>query len=182
MDYRTLTTWVVFFLICFVTALYATRSRWEPYVLEHYPLYERMIAAMHLRGRTGAGYFPGSLGNRATDANGTYPLPQLAAHGVVGVGVSGSSSAGTYATASDGSFQHDLESGLSSDTFSLHGNLAGDARKGLQEDSKLEIQNIMREHHMGFDEARRLYVSRAMERNAIGPDGRPRDPKAVFFS
>jgi len=35
---------------------------------------------------------------------------------------------------------------------------------------------------MGFDEARRVYMERMLEREGIGRDGRPRDPKFVSFS
>ena len=80
-------------------------------------------------------------------------------------------------------FASDIESGLSSSTFDLSGNVAsGDSRAGLDDSSKKEIQKIMRNRRVGFDEARRIYTEGQFANNNIGPDGRPRDPKFVSFS
>jgi len=35
---------------------------------------------------------------------------------------------------------------------------------------------------MTFDEARRMYMERSFERQGIGRDGMPKDPKFVSFS
>lgn len=39
----------------------------------------------------------------------------------------------------------------------------------------------MKERRVGFDEARRLWMEERFGREGIGRDGRPKDPKAVFF-
>lgn len=81
------------------------------------------------------------------------------------------------------SFEDDLEAGLSSDTFSLSGNIAdGDSRAGLDTEAKNEIRGIMKKKRVNFDQARRLYLEQKMAKNGIGADGRPLDPRAVFFS
>lgn len=141
----------------------------ESYAIEKFPLYARLSSSLRSRGHSG-GYFPDTMVSHVEPQGGF----QMWGSGTDGV-ASGSN---------ESSFQQDVDAGLSSESFNLHTSnvLGGDTRKGLQDDSKQEIQNIMRENHVGFDEARRMYVGRTMERNAIGPDGRPRDPKAVFFS
>ncbi|OBT48344.1 hypothetical protein VE00_01166 [Pseudogymnoascus sp. WSF 3629] len=85
------------------------------------------------------------------------------------------------------SFFADAESGLSSSTFDLSANISSlDSRSGLDDAAKTEIIGIMRggwfRRGMGFDEARRVYMERMLEREGIGRDGRPRDPKFVSFS
>lgn len=76
-----------------------------------------------------------------------------------------------------------MESGLSSSTFNLSGNISdNDTRAGLDDKAKREIQRIMKKRGVGFDEARRLYMERRFRENGIGSDGRPRDPKFVSFS
>lgn len=81
------------------------------------------------------------------------------------------------------SFSNDIESGFSSSDFDLSANVAvGDSRGGLDQAAKAEIQKIMKSRRVGFDEARRMYTERRFERNGIGVDGRPRDPKFVSFS
>ncbi|KAK9239102.1 hypothetical protein V1525DRAFT_438764 [Lipomyces kononenkoae] len=131
----------------------------------------------HLRGRAGAGYLPG---NATTGALPLGTLLPISNQSPVSVSQYHAQQAGGPTTTT---FQDDAASGLTSDTFDLRSNVAnGDARAGLSDDSKAEIQTIMREMHVGFDEARALYMRRAMERNGIGADGRPRDPRAVFFS
>ncbi|KAL5351820.1 hypothetical protein ACLOAV_003681 [Pseudogymnoascus australis] len=84
-------------------------------------------------------------------------------------------------------FLSDAESGLSSSTFDLSGNISSlDSRAGLDDGAKKEIRDIMRggwfRRPVGFDEARRVYMERMLEREGIGRDGRPRDPKFVSFS
>lgn len=85
---------------------------------------------------------------------------------------------------SDGSFRDDLEAGLSSEYFDLGENLAsGDSRAGLDQVSKRAIQRIMKRNPgMTFDEARAKHTKERFRDNGIGADGRPTDPKAVFFS
>ena len=85
------------------------------------------------------------------------------------------------------SFSDDMEAGLSSSSFNLSGNISsGDSRAGLDDDAKREIRNIMKgswiRAPMSFDEARRVYMERTLERQGIGRDGMPRDPKLVTFS
>lgn len=82
------------------------------------------------------------------------------------------------------SFRDDLESGLTSDYFDLNENIsAGDSRAGLDQVSKKAIQKIMKRNRgMTFDEARAKYTKERFRDNGIGADGRPTDPKAVFFS
>jgi len=85
------------------------------------------------------------------------------------------------------SFNDDIESGLSSDAFDLHANVAGgDSRAGLDDDAKREIQKLMKgswlRGPMSFDDARKVYMERRFEREGISRDGRPRDPKFVSFS
>ncbi|KAK9450031.1 uncharacterized protein V1518DRAFT_243858 [Limtongia smithiae] len=166
-DYVTLATWAMFFSVFVVTALYATRKRWESFARSHISLYNYLVPMpTRMRGRAGAGYMPGNAQTGALPMPSSFPLASTMPSQNTG-----------------GGFQEDLESGLSSETFDLGMNVAaGDTRRGLADDSKLEIQRIMRESHVGFDEARVLYTARALERNGIGADGRPRDPRAVFFS
>ncbi|KAK9325852.1 hypothetical protein V1517DRAFT_312799 [Lipomyces orientalis] len=169
MDYISTASWAMFFAVFIAMALYATRKRWEPFAREHIPLYNRLLPmTTHLRGRAGAGYLPGSVTTGALPLGTLLPI---------------SNQPPTSVSHAPGTFQQDVASGLTSDTFDLNSNVAnGDGRGGLSDDSKAEIQAIMREMHVGFDEARSLYTSRVLERNGIGADGRPRDSRAVFFS
>jgi len=85
------------------------------------------------------------------------------------------------------SFAADAEAGFSSSTFDLSANISSsDSRSGLDDAAKAEIRDIMRggwfRRPMGFDEARRVYMERMLEREGIGRDGRPMDPKFVSFS
>ncbi|CUS11216.1 unnamed protein product [Tuber aestivum] len=81
------------------------------------------------------------------------------------------------------SFESDIEAGLSSDDFNLSGNLAGgDARGGLDLASKKEVLRIMKGQRVNFDEARRIFMEQKLLKNGIAADGRPMDPRAVFFS
>jgi len=80
-------------------------------------------------------------------------------------------------------FEDDLESGLSSDAFSLTGNIeSGDPRSGLDMAAKKEILKIMKRRKVAFDEARQIFMEQKFAKNGIGADGRPTDPRAVFFS
>jgi len=81
------------------------------------------------------------------------------------------------------SFTEDIEAGLSSDSFNLAQNLdANDSRGGLDAASKREILRLMKSKKMNFDQARTQFLTNKMAKNGIGPDGRPLDPRAVFFS
>lgn len=81
------------------------------------------------------------------------------------------------------SFLADSEAGLSSETFSLSTNInSGDSRQGLDVDAKQAIQRIMASEGLSFDQARAKYTRERMQQHDILPDGRPNDPKAVFFS
>lgn len=72
------------------------------------------------------------------------------------------------------SFEADIEAGLSSDSFSLAGNVTdGDSRAGLDANAKSEILGIMKKKRVTFDQARRIYLEQKMAKNGIGPDGRP---------
>ncbi|KAL0637210.1 hypothetical protein Q9L58_003860 [Maublancomyces gigas] len=81
------------------------------------------------------------------------------------------------------SFEGDIEAGLSSDAFSLSGNVQdGDHRAGLDVASKKEVLRIMKSQKVNFDDARQLFMVQKLAKNGIAPDGRPMDPRAVFFS
>lgn len=81
------------------------------------------------------------------------------------------------------SFLRDQEAGLSSESFNLSENIAsGDSRQGLDANATKEIKRIMKRQNVTFDEARAIYTRNRMERFDINPDGRPNDPKAIFFS
>lgn len=76
-----------------------------------------------------------------------------------------------------------MEAGLSSASFSLTGNIeGGDSRGGLDVAAKRAVHAIMKKRRVTFDEARRIYMEQRLMQNGIAPDGRPLDPKAVFFS
>jgi hypothetical protein len=63
---------------------------------------------------------------------------------------------------------------VSSDAFSLHGNLAaGDTRAGLDDTAKKDILKIMKKQKVGFDEARQIQLERKLVKNGISADGRP---------
>ncbi|KAI5815981.1 hypothetical protein BZA77DRAFT_66275 [Pyronema omphalodes] len=80
-------------------------------------------------------------------------------------------------------FEDDMEAGLHSDAFSLAGNIGGqDGRAGLDSAGKKEVLRIMRRQKVTFDDARRIYMEQKFADNGIGADGRPTDPRAVFFS
>lgn len=81
-----------------------------------------------------------------------------------------------------GSFSQDRYLGLSSESFDLSANIENDSRSGLDNKAKLTILLLMLWYGESFDEARTRYVQRAFSSNNIAPDGRPRDPKAVFFA
>jgi len=81
------------------------------------------------------------------------------------------------------SFEADIEAGLSSDSFNLAGNVVeGDSRAGLDVAAKKEVLKIMKSRKINFDEARRVYMEQRFSKNGVAPDGRPTDPRAVFFS
>ncbi|KAK4250528.1 hypothetical protein C7999DRAFT_38374 [Corynascus novoguineensis] len=92
-------------------------------------------------------------------------------------------SAYLYSRLAPGSFEDDMEAGLSSSTFDLTGNVeGGDSRSGLDDSAKREILRIMKKRRLKFDEARRVYMEQRFRENGIDADGRPRDPKFVSFS
>jgi hypothetical protein len=81
------------------------------------------------------------------------------------------------------SFSNDIESGLTSEAFSLTGNvISGDRRAGLEDAAKKDILRIMKLQNVTFDEARRIQLEQKLIKNGIALDGRPTDPRAVFFS
>jgi hypothetical protein len=80
-------------------------------------------------------------------------------------------------------FANDVEAGLSSDAFSLAGNVeAGDSRAGLDVAAKKEILRIMKRRNVHFDEARRIFMERKLAKNGIAPDGRPTGTRAFLSS
>ena len=82
-----------------------------------------------------------------------------------------------------GSFSEDMNAGLSSTNFDLSSNLEeGDSRRGLDDEGKEAVKRIMARRKCGFDEARAIWVRERLRRENVDEDGRPRDPKAVFFS
>lgn len=81
------------------------------------------------------------------------------------------------------SFMSDVEAGFTSNDFDLSGNIVeGDSRAGLDDGAKRDVQRIMKNRGIGFDEARRVYMQQRFQKNNIGADGVPRDPKFVSFS
>lgn len=81
------------------------------------------------------------------------------------------------------SFLRDQQAGFSSSTFDLSGNIeSGDSRAGLDRAATAEIRKLMQRENLTFDAARHKYMQLKFQTNDIGPDGRPRDPRAVFFS
>ncbi|KAG0278748.1 hypothetical protein BGZ95_003243 [Linnemannia exigua] len=82
----------------------------------------------------------------------------------------------------DGSFEQNIEEGLTSSTFDLHQNLlGGDERAGLENTD--EIRKIMKKYKCNFDQARLIQQQNKMKANGIDPrTGVPIDPKAVYFS
>ncbi|EWC45101.1 hypothetical protein DRE_06240 [Drechslerella stenobrocha 248] len=81
------------------------------------------------------------------------------------------------------SFTGDMEAGLTSDSFNLAQNVDdNDSRSGLDAASKREILKLMKSKKMSFDQARTQFLTNKMAKHGIGPDGRPLDPRAVFFS
>lgn len=81
-------------------------------------------------------------------------------------------------------FLRDREAGFSSSNFSLDENIeSNDRRAGLDDKAKRAIRRIMRrDPEISFDDARALYTTQQFSRNGVGADGRPTDPRAVFFS
>lgn len=81
-------------------------------------------------------------------------------------------------------FLRDREAGFSSSNFDLEENIQGhDRRAGLDDKAKRAIRRIMRrDPDITFDDARALYTTQQFARNGVGADGRPTDPRAVFFS
>ncbi|KAI8388428.1 uncharacterized protein BYT42DRAFT_560059 [Radiomyces spectabilis] len=81
----------------------------------------------------------------------------------------------------EGSFETDIEDGLTSSQFDLHANLAdNDHRAGLKD--KEEIMRIMKRERVSFDQARLLRQQRLLKKNNIDPaTGLPLDPKFVSF-
>lgn len=81
-----------------------------------------------------------------------------------------------------GGFEDDSAIGLSSETFDLSHNIENqDQRSGLNTYARTMIWLMMHWHGVDFDNAREMYVKRQFRRNNIALDGRPRDPKAIFY-
>ncbi|KAL7310495.1 hypothetical protein PS15m_009988 [Mucor circinelloides] len=80
-----------------------------------------------------------------------------------------------------GSFESDIEDGLTSSQFDLHANLdEEDSRAGLKD--KEEIMRIMKKQNVSFDEARLIRQQKLLKKNNIDPvTGLPLDPKFVSF-
>ncbi|KAI8090178.1 uncharacterized protein B0P05DRAFT_529644 [Gilbertella persicaria] len=80
-----------------------------------------------------------------------------------------------------GSFEEDIEDGLTSSQFDLHANMdEQDTRAGLKD--KEEIMRIMKKQKVSFDEARLIRQQRLLKKNNIDPEtGLPLDPKFVSF-
>ncbi|KAF7721882.1 hypothetical protein EC973_003978 [Apophysomyces ossiformis] len=81
----------------------------------------------------------------------------------------------------EGSFEVDIEDGLTSSNFDLHSNLdENDHRAGLKD--KEEILKIMKKQNVSFDEARLIRQQRLLKKNNVDPTtGLPMDPKFVSF-
>ncbi|KAG0741697.1 hypothetical protein G6F57_010862 [Rhizopus arrhizus] len=82
----------------------------------------------------------------------------------------------------EGSFETDIEDGLTSSQFDLTANLdQDDSRAGLKD--KEEIMKIMKKQKVSFDQARLIRQQKLLKKNNIDPDtGLPLDPKFVSFS
>ncbi|EGW30198.1 uncharacterized protein SPAPADRAFT_63811 [Spathaspora passalidarum NRRL Y-27907] len=81
-----------------------------------------------------------------------------------------------------GSFDEDIEDGLTSDAFDIEQNRdKGDTRKGLSLQAKREIKRIMKTMKVSFDEARLTYTRLQFDENNVDEDGLPKDPKLVTF-
>ncbi|KAI9345943.1 hypothetical protein BD770DRAFT_396607 [Pilaira anomala] len=80
-----------------------------------------------------------------------------------------------------GSFESDIEDGLTSSQFDLTTNLdEEDSRAGLKD--KEEILRIMKRQNVSFDEARLIRQQKILKKNNIDPiTGLPLDPKFVQF-
>lgn len=80
-----------------------------------------------------------------------------------------------------GSFEDDIQDGLTSSQFDLEANLdQDDQRAGLKD--KEEILKIMKKQKVSFDEARLIRQQRLLKKNNIDPaTGLPLDPKFVTF-
>ncbi|ORY86102.1 hypothetical protein BCR37DRAFT_364454 [Protomyces lactucae-debilis] len=81
-------------------------------------------------------------------------------------------------------FEDDIERGLTSDDFDLHGNVeAGDDRHGLDATSRKEVMHIMKKRKCNFDQARLIMLQDKMRKAGIDPQtGLPIDSKFVSFS
>ncbi|KAI8976137.1 hypothetical protein BDB01DRAFT_804631 [Pilobolus umbonatus] len=82
----------------------------------------------------------------------------------------------------EGSFEADIEDGLTSSHFNLQENIdEQDNRAGLKD--REEIMRIMRTQKVSFDEARLIRQQNILKKNNIDPvTGLPLDPKFVSFS
>ncbi|KAI5803263.1 hypothetical protein EDC01DRAFT_687544 [Geopyxis carbonaria] len=79
-------------------------------------------------------------------------------------------------------FEDDAEAGLSSESFSLAGNIADDdTRDGLDTVAKNEVLKIMKKQKVNFDEGRRLFIQQKLARNGIAADGRPLGTNSYFW-
>ncbi|SAM01468.1 hypothetical protein [Absidia glauca] len=80
-----------------------------------------------------------------------------------------------------GSFESDIEDGLTSSQFDLAGNLSEEeTRAGLKD--KEEILKIMKRQKVSFDQARLIRQQKLLKKNNIDPaTGLPLDPKFVSF-
>ena len=80
-----------------------------------------------------------------------------------------------------GSFESDIEDGLTSSHFDLNTNLnEEDGRAGLKD--KEEIMRIMKKQKVSFDEARLIRQQNLLKKNNIDPEtGLPLDPKLITF-
>ncbi|KAI9486170.1 MAG: hypothetical protein EXX96DRAFT_547907 [Benjaminiella poitrasii] len=81
----------------------------------------------------------------------------------------------------EGSFEEDIEDGLTSSNFDLNSNLnEEDSRAGLKD--KEEILRIMKRQNVSFDEARLIRQQKILQKNGVDPvTGLPLDPKFVQF-
>ena len=80
-----------------------------------------------------------------------------------------------------GTFEGDINDGLSSLNFDLEANNSNDSRKGLSEAAKEEVKKIMNTKGISFDEARLEYTRSELNKNNIDENGLPKDPKLVVF-
>ncbi|KAI5949302.1 hypothetical protein KGF54_005537 [Candida jiufengensis] len=80
------------------------------------------------------------------------------------------------------SFTNDIEQGLNSSNFDVANTNLEDGRKGLSPRGKRYIKKLMEmDKNLTFDDARLIFLQNELNKNNIGNDGLPNDPRLVTF-